>query len=292
MLQEAAKMAIILGKGVCSFPKSGWNRQYGMDNMVSRCLVQIYEVQTPDEAETLIEIGVDHIGSVLLSGDDWRQPSIKAVVDCTRGTTVKASLIPLFQNADQICRALDYYHPDIVHFCEALGANDDKNGAWELSFRVQQGIKERFPEIKMMRAIPIAPPGKNSAVPSLTLARRFEEISDYFLTDTLIVGANSSLDDQQPVSGFVGITGLPCDWDVAAALVQQSAIPVILAGGINPENVADGIVRVRPAGIDSCTCTNAVDEYGRPIRFRKDMGKVRQLVNTVQMMDKSLGEVG
>ncbi|MFH0729224.1 MAG: hypothetical protein V2B19_23135 [Pseudomonadota bacterium] len=253
---------------------------------MGRCLVQIYEVQTPDEAETLVEIGVDHIGSVLLSGDEWRQPSIKAVVDSTRGTAARTSLIPLFQDMDQISRALDYYHPDIVHFCDALGTHNEKKGDWELSFRVQRVIKERFPGIMMMRAIPIAPPGKNGAVPSLILARRFEEISDYFLTDTLMVDTTSLLEGQQPVSGFVGITGLTCDWDVAAALVQQSAIPVILAGGISPENVADGIARVRPAGIDSCTRTNAVDEKGRPIRFRKDMDKVRKLVNTVQSMDK------
>jgi len=256
-----------------------------IDHM-DRCLVQIYEVQTPGEAETLIEIGVDHIGSVLLSGGDWQQPSIKAVVDYTRGTVAKTSLIPLFQNTDDISRALDYYRPDIVHFCDALGGYNEKNGGWELPFRVQQGIKERFPEIKIMRSIPIAPPGKNRAVPSLILAQRFEEISDYFLTDTLMVDTISRPDDQQPVSEFVGITGLPCDWDVAAALVRQSAIPVILAGGISPENVADGIVRVRPAGIDSCTCTNAVDDKGHPIRFRKDMDKVRKLVNRVQSIIK------
>jgi phosphoribosylanthranilate isomerase len=255
-----------------------------------RCLVQIYEVQTPDEAEKLLEIGVDHIGSVLLSGDDWRQPSIKAVIDCTRGTAARTSLIPLFRDTDQICQALDYYQPDIVHFCEALGTRHEKKDAWELSFQVQRIIKERFPEIRIMRAIPIAPLGKNRDVPSLILARRFEEISDYFLTDTLMVDVNSCFDGQQPVNGFVGITGLPCDWDVAAALVQQSTIPVILAGGISPENVADGIGRVRPAGIDSCTRTNAIDGKGRPVRFRKDMDKVRKLVNTVQMMEKSIGE--
>lgn len=253
---------------------------------MKRCLVQIYEVQTPEEAEILIEIGVDHLGSVLLSRDDWRQPSVKAVVDCTRGTVVRTSLIPLFQDTDHISRALDFYQPNIVHFCEALAAHNECSGAWELSFQIQRVIKERFPEMKTMRTIPIAPPGGSRAVPSLILAQRFEEISDYFLTDTLMVDTNSSAEDLQPVDGFVGITGLPCDWDVAAELVRQSAIPVILAGGISPENVADGIARVQPAGIDSCTGTNAVDQKGHPIRFRKDMDKVRQLVKTVKLMKK------
>jgi phosphoribosylanthranilate isomerase len=253
---------------------------------MERYLVQIYEVQTPDEAEKLIEMGVDHIGSVLLSGDAWQQPSIKGVIDFTRGTVGRSSIIPLFQDTDGISRALDYYRPDIVHFCEALTTCDGNSLAWELPLQVQRVIKERFPEIKVMRSIPIAPPGSSERVPSLSLARLFEEISDYFLTDTLLAGGNGSPEGEQPVCGFVGITGLTCDWDVAAALVRQSPIPVILAGGISPGNVAAGIERVCPAGIDSCTCTNAADDKGSPIRFKKDMHRVRKLVNTVRSLEK------
>jgi len=55
-------------------------------------------------------------------------------------------------------------------------------------------------------------------------------------------------------------------------------IPVILAGGLSPENVAAGIGKVRPAGVDTCTATNAVDDLGRPVRFRKDPEKVRRFV--------------
>ncbi|SPD75265.1 hypothetical protein PITCH_A500008 [uncultured Desulfobacterium sp.] len=40
-------------------------------------IVQIYEIQTPSEALKCIEMGVDHIGSVLLSGAEWQVPSIK-----------------------------------------------------------------------------------------------------------------------------------------------------------------------------------------------------------------------
>lgn len=47
-----------------------------------------------------------------------------------------------------------------------------------------------------------------------------------------------------------GGSGLQVDWDLAAELVQASPIPVILAGGLTPENVAEAIRRVRPAGVD------------------------------------------
>jgi phosphoribosylanthranilate isomerase len=45
-----------------------------------------------------------------------------------------------------------------------------------------------------------------------------------------------------------GGTGRVVDWDRAAALARQRE--VILAGGLNPENVAEAVRRVRPAGID------------------------------------------
>jgi len=37
-------------------------------------IIQIYEIQTPHEAEKCIELGVDHIGSVVLILDEWRIP--------------------------------------------------------------------------------------------------------------------------------------------------------------------------------------------------------------------------
>jgi len=68
-------------------------------------------------------------------------------------------------------------------------------------------------------------------------------------------------------------------------LVAKSRIPVILAGGISPENVAEGMLQVRPFGVDSCTCTNAVDECGRSIRFKKDPARIKTLVSETRRTD-------
>jgi phosphoribosylanthranilate isomerase len=47
-----------------------------------------------------------------------------------------------------------------------------------------------------------------------------------------------------------GGSGQPVDWDLAAEIVLSSPIPVILAGGLTPENVTEAIRRVQPAGVD------------------------------------------
>jgi phosphoribosylanthranilate isomerase len=61
-------------------------------------------------------------------------------------------------------------------------------------------------------------------------------------------------------------------------LVEQSGIPVILAGGLSPENVGEGVRLTMAAGADTCTATNLLDENGIPIRFRKNPEKVRRFV--------------
>jgi phosphoribosylanthranilate isomerase len=133
-----------------------------------------------------------------------------------------------------------------------------------------------------MRSIPIGQPGRAHRIPSLDLARIFEPVSDLFLTDTLMTSDPTEAVAAQPVAGFVGITGRTCDWTVARQLVETSPLPVVLAGGIDPENVAAGIRRVRPAGVDSCTGTNARDGYGKPMRFRKDPDRVRRMVTAAR----------
>ena len=249
---------------------------------MKRLVVQIYEVQDPLEARALIELGVDHIGSVVLSEKSWKNSVLKDTIQCIQALGAKSSLIPLFNTPGAVMRVLDYYQPDIVHFCEAL-EDRSKNGIFtEQLIQLQKDVKKQFPQIQIMRSIPIGPSGWADSVETLQLRRQFEPVSDFFLTDTLLPGTAPGAEGSQPVSGFVGITGKICDWDMAARLVETSRIPVILAGGICAENVQQGIRRTRPYGVDSCTRTNARDEAQRPIRFRKDLHQVKQLVDAVR----------
>ena len=255
---------------------------------MEKIIVQIYEIQTPSEAERLMALGVDHIGSVIVAAEEWKIPSIKDTIQVFKAGNARSCLIPLFSDKKAVFRTIDFYQPDIVHFCETLPLQSTDFGICEDLLDLQESIKERFPEIKIMRSIPIAQTGMSDRVPTLELARLFESVSDLFLTDTLLFKASDAASDDQPVEGFVGITGKNCDWDMAAKLVESSRIPVILAGGVSPENVFDGILRTRPAGVDSCTGTNAVDSEGRSIRFKKDFDKVKQFVEEVRRAEQAL----
>jgi phosphoribosylanthranilate isomerase len=81
------------------------------------------------------------------------------------------------------------------------------------------------------------------------------------------------LDTVDSSEGFVrlGGTGKVADWDAAAAIVGRVDIPVFLAGGIDPDNVAEALFKVRPCGIDLCS---GVEAY----KGRKDPDKLTALI--------------
>ena len=60
--------------------------------------------------------------------------------------------------------------------------------------------------------------------------------------DRLVLDAYDSKD--------FGGTGKKVDWDLAAEIAERSPVPVVLAGGLTPENVAEAIQRVKPFGVD------------------------------------------
>lgn len=51
----------------------------------------------------------------------------------------------------------------------------------------------------------------------------------------------------------LGGTGRVHDWDVSARIRKAVDVPVYLAGGLRPENVAQAVERVGPFGLDVCT---------------------------------------
>jgi phosphoribosylanthranilate isomerase len=243
-------------------------------------IVQIYEIQTPFEAEKCIDLGVDHIGSVILSREEWRVAGLKKVIGLSAGTRAKNTILPLFSDLDTILVAMDYYRPDFIHLCQ--GVTDNKGNTLDLKgfIGLQKGIREHFPEIGIIRSIPVPRSKGLQGFPTLDIAREFEPFSDYFLIDTWL--------GQEPVEGYIGITGKKADWRVSKALVIQSKIPVILAGGLSPDNVYGGIMKVFPAGADSCTLTNMEDSSERPKRFEKDFKKVENFVREVRRAESDI----
>jgi len=67
------------------------------------------------------------------------------------------------------------------------------------------------------------------------------------------------IDTYDPATGACGATGKVHDWDISRRLRDISPKPVMLAGGLKPDNVRQAIARVRPAGVDAHTGVEGSD---------------------------------
>ncbi|MCC6463696.1 MAG: phosphoribosylanthranilate isomerase [Saprospiraceae bacterium] len=62
----------------------------------------------------------------------------------------------------------------------------------------------------------------------------------------------------------LGGTGRTHDWSLSRRIVEQSAVPVYLAGGLHAGNVQEAIEKVQPFGLDLCSgvrTQGALDPY-------------------------------
>jgi phosphoribosylanthranilate isomerase len=105
----------------------------------------------------------------------------------------------------------------------------------------------------LMRSIPVVDEA------SIDIARSYDGIVDFLL-----------LDSHRESDRQIGALGVTHDWSISRRIVELVRTPVILAGGLGPDNVADAIRAVRPAGVDSKTKT---DQDGS---HRKDLDRVRR----------------
>lgn len=119
---------------------------------------------------------------------------------------------------------------EIIYKCDALGVYTVQlHGIEPVSYC--KDLKKSNKYMKIIKALP----AKEASLSQLNAYRR---ICDCFLLD--------SYDKKNQMGG----TGRPSDWHIAQEIVSKSRLPIILAGGLHPDNVKSTVRRVKPYGID------------------------------------------
>jgi phosphoribosylanthranilate isomerase len=217
-------------------------------------IVQIYGVMNPDDGAMVAELGADQVGVVVGNrGIVWDAVDFEAANRIfsaikTGATKVALTLSSQISEIEAVIRAV---HLDVLH----LAAGTDGIGADQVV-----ELKRRHSGLRVIRTIPVIGPEAALA------ASAFAGVADYLL-----------LDSRDPETMSVGATGRRHDWAISAGIVATVRTPVILAGGLSPDNVREAIRTVRPWGVDSNTLTSRVDD-----RTRKDPKLVRRFIEAAR----------
>lgn len=124
---------------------------------------------------------------------------------------------------------------EVAPLCRSLGVLTVQLHGGADAFEVT-AMRRALPGLKVIRAVHVTGPE------ALTAAVTAAQDSDALILDTY-----------DPLTGRHGATGLTHDWELSRQIVAASPVPVILAGGLRPENVAEAIRTVRPWAVDTHT---------------------------------------
>ncbi len=218
--------------------------------------IQIYTIQSVEEALELSDLGVDHIGVTPASRGLPGEIDIKTAYSICK--SVKDSLVTVALSVESdinlILSMVKEVKPQILHLCSPEGF---------ITPQSIRDLKEKLYtnniDIEIMQAISV------KGFESVENAISYVEEVDYLILDT----------QSKDVYG-IGASGDTHDWNVSKEIVNSVDIPVILAGGLSPENVTDAIHHVKPWGVDSLTHTNKPLTGGG---FIKDIEKVKSFVS-------------
>ncbi|MBI1877026.1 MAG: phosphoribosylanthranilate isomerase [Chloroflexi bacterium] len=221
-------------------------------------IVQIYAATSVADALKMVELGVDQVGFVAGNyGEVYGELTFTAARAIAEALTGKASSSALTMSTDvtEILRMAEAVKPDIIHISsntQAIGVN------------AMQELRRSLPaSIALMKAVHVG------SAESIEVALEFAAVAEILLLDTKVEGMPG-----------VGATGVTHDWNISREIVAQvgQQAKVILAGGLNPENVGAAIAAVRPWGVDSNTGTNLP---GDPVV--KDWDWVREFVRQAKV---------
>ena len=223
-------------------------------------IIQIYTFQTEEEAVQAHQAGVQHIG---LTPTNQNLPG---EITCEKArqiclalpeTAVKTALT-ISDDQEEILQMVNIVQPDILHLCGPI---------YSISPQGVADLRKLLPAgTRIMQAIPVG-----TSREAVQIALEYETVSDILLLDSVT-----------PEIDGIGASGATHDWTISREIVQKCKKPVILAGGLSPQNVAEAVRVVRPAGVDSLTHTNHDLGNGK---FRKDLDKIREFIKQAKLAE-------
>ena len=190
--------------------------------------VKICCIGSPAEAALAVRHGAAALGLVseMPSGPGVIGEDLIARIAARVPPGVASFLLTCEQDAGRIIAQQRRTRVGTIQICDRL-AHD-----------AYRELRRALPGVALVQVVHVG--GEESFEEAMAVARR---------VDALLLDSG----DQSLAVKELGGTGRTHDWRVSRRIVEASPVPVFLAGGLKPENVAAAVSTVRPFGLDVCS---------------------------------------
>ena len=175
-----------------------------------------------------IDAGASAVGlvSAMPSGPGPIPEDLIAEIAATIPPGVSSFLLTCLQNAASIVEQQRRLRVNTIQICDRL-----TQGSY-------QDLREALPGVALVQVVHVT--GPEAVDEAIAVAPMVDAI--------LLDSGNQSLAIKE-----LGGTGRTHDWTLSRKIREAIEVPLFLAGGLNPSNVAAAIREVQPFGIDVCS---------------------------------------
>ena len=175
-----------------------------------------------------IEHGASALGLVseMPSGPGPIPESLIAEIAATIPPGVSSFLLTCQQDASAIIDQQRRLRVNTIQICDRLPAGSHR------------GLREALPGVSLVQVVHVT--GPESVDEAIEVAPHVDAV--------LLDSGNQTLAIKE-----LGGTGRTHDWSLSRQIREAIDVPLFLAGGLKPENVAAAIREVQPFGIDVCS---------------------------------------
>ncbi len=211
--------------------------------------IKICGIKTEHDLTAAINSGADAVG--FLTDVPVDSPRKITLTEASRLISkvpvfVTSVLVIMPENAQQAVHMIRAARPVAVQIHNALP--------------LSELVEIRETGVKLIKTVQVYRDSKADTI--LKQIRELFGVADAVLLDTAL-------------DGRTGGTGVPHNWEVSSKVVLNAGIPVILAGGLKPENVREAVRCVRPYAVDTAS--------GVEVGGEKDEKLVMDFINNARM---------
>ncbi|AKB75048.1 Phosphoribosylanthranilate isomerase [Methanosarcina lacustris Z-7289] len=226
--------------------------------------VKICGIRSPEDIELAALYGADAVGfitEVPVESPRKLDSDTTAALISKVPKFLDSVMVIMPENSTSALELIDKVRPDIVQ------------------------IHSNLPllELEIIREKADIPIIKTLSVPAGRGASKLHNLVKRLLEDVRKMEESGAVDSvllDSGVAGKTGGTGCVHDWDLSRRIADETELPLILAGGLKPENVQDAIRAVSPYAVDTAS---GVETCGK-----KDAVKIRTFIEEVRCADAFL----